>query len=270
MSTLKNKIAGAVYGAAIGDAMGATTELMFKKDIEKELGKVTSILGGGWLGLKKGQVTDDTQMSICVMQALMNQDKKDFIEGCKENFIDWYNSCPPDVGGQCSKGIKELIKGKVVKYKPGALGNGSLMRALPCALINDVKKNIAQGNLTHNNKTCSNIIEDFTNTIHGYLMGDKNFSSKVKVEHLMNPTGCVVNSYNNALYYVSNFNNFEDAMISCVNEGGDADTIGSIAGALLGAKFGLESIPKDWIDSLDNEIKKVLDTFIKYVLDYVA
>ena len=33
---LKDKIAGAVYGFMIGDAMGATTEFMTKESIEEE------------------------------------------------------------------------------------------------------------------------------------------------------------------------------------------------------------------------------------------
>ena len=35
-----------------------------------------------------------------------------------------------------------------------------------------------------------------------------------------------------------------------VNEGGDADTNGAIAGAILGAKFGFSSIPEYYIDDL--------------------
>ena len=38
-----------------------------------------------------------------------------------------------------------------------------------------------------------------------------------------------------------------------VNEGGDADTNGAIAGAILGAKFGFSSIPDYYIDNLYNE-----------------
>lgn len=48
MSISKNKIAGAVYGFAIGDAMGATTEFMTHEQIRKVYGKVTNIIGGGW------------------------------------------------------------------------------------------------------------------------------------------------------------------------------------------------------------------------------
>lgn len=76
MSTKKNKIAGAVYGFAIGDAMGATTEFMTEEQVKLNYGKVTDIYGGGWLHLKPGDVTDDTQMTVCVMDAAMTSGGK--------------------------------------------------------------------------------------------------------------------------------------------------------------------------------------------------
>ena len=39
---------------------------------------------------------------------------------------------------------------------------------------------------------------------------------------------------------------FEEALIAVVNAGGDTDTNGAVAGAVLGARFGLEAIPKRW------------------------
>ncbi len=39
---------------------------------------------------------------------------------------------------------------------------------------------------------------------------------------------------------------FEEALIDVVNRGGDADTNGAVAGALLGAHFGKHAIPSDW------------------------
>ena len=83
----KSKIAGAVFGFAIGDAMGATTEFMTDSQIKNKYGQVTEIVGGGWLNLKAGQVTDDTQMTICVMDALMGNIKL-FEECCMGNFIE--------------------------------------------------------------------------------------------------------------------------------------------------------------------------------------
>lgn len=68
---LKDHVAGAVYGFAIGDSVGATTEFMSKDEIKSQYGEVTKQLGGGWLSLKPGEVTDDTQMMLCVMDALM-------------------------------------------------------------------------------------------------------------------------------------------------------------------------------------------------------
>jgi len=39
--------------------------------------------------------------------------------------------------------------------------------------------------------------------------------------------------------------------------GGDTDTNGCIAGALLGAYYGYDKIPKEWIKSVDNPIYTV-------------
>ena len=41
---------------------------------------------------------------------------------------------------------------------------------------------------------------------------------------------------------------FEEALSSIVEAGGDTDTNGAVAGALLGARFGLEAIPQRWRD----------------------
>lgn len=41
-------------------------------------------------------------------------------------------------------------------------------------------------------------------------------------------------------------NNFRDGVIAAVKLGGDADTRGAIAGAILGARFGLEGIPDEY------------------------
>lgn len=46
---------------------------------------------------------------------------------------------------------------------------------------------------------------------------------------------------------------FESGLLAVVNEGGDADTNGAIACAILGAKFGKNSIPKYYIENLYNE-----------------
>jgi ADP-ribosylglycohydrolase len=50
---------------------------------------------------------------------------------------------------------------------------------------------------------------------------------------------------------------FESGLITVINEGGDADTNGAIAGSILGAKFGYDSIPKHLIDGLKD--KKLLE-----------
>lgn len=270
MSTLKsNQIKGALYGFAIGDAMGATTEFMTAQQIKKQYGKVDDIVGGGWLNLKAGEVTDDTQMMLCVADALMvaghSQDK--FVKAVRKNFIKWMDSKPKDVGGQCLRGIQHTkATGRIMApYDKTALGNGSLMRALPCALAGVLNWNVIQGAMTHHNEECGTSIRLYHQAINGQLKEQGVLGTLHK-----EPTGHVRNTFFDAMYWVNQTSSLEEAIIAAVNDGGDADTIAAITGSIAGIKYGYEAIPERWIAKLDFETKKELEKFSKYLEKAVA
>ena len=45
---------------------------------------------------------------------------------------------------------------------------------------------------------------------------------------------------------------FENALIEIVNAGGDTDTNGALAGAVLGARYGASAIPQRWLDGISS------------------
>ena len=51
---------------------------------------------------------------------------------------------------------------------------------------------------------------------------------------------------------------FEDALIALVNAGGDTDTNGALAGAMLGARYGASAIPLRWINHV-RERERLID-----------
>jgi ADP-ribosylglycohydrolase len=54
---------------------------------------------------------------------------------------------------------------------------------------------------------------------------------------------------------------FEKSLQLSVNHNGDSDSTGSICGNIMGAKLGLSSIPKKWIENLElsNLIKEMAE-----------
>lgn len=266
----RNKIAGAIYGFAIGDAMGATTEFMSEKEIRRTYGRVHDIIGGGWLKLQPGEVTDDTQMTMCVMDAIMKMPDtpEEFSKYCADNFIAWLKTRPKDVGGQCYRGIISLMQGKYIERDETARGNGSLMRAMPLAVLGLPLYNIIQGELTHSSFYCSTIILEYTELIQEYLEGKGGNLYTFKVKSLLEPSGCILNTFNNAIYW-SKKQTFSDAIIGAVNHGGDADTIAAVTGSLAGAKFGYDAIPEKWINQLNPDVKEFLEKFKNFVFSCV-
>ncbi len=61
-------------------------------------------------------------------------------------------------------------------------------------------------------------------------------------------------------------NTFEDCLIRVVNRGGDADTTGAMVGALAGALYGLDAIPKRWLKALQKEVREEIATITPKLL----
>ena len=53
-----------------------------------------------------------------------------------------------------------------------------------------------------------------------------------------------------ALHILINTNSFEEAILKGVNLRGDSDSLGAVIGQIAGAFYGLDGIPKDWIDKI--------------------
>lgn len=54
-----------------------------------------------------------------------------------------------------------------------------------------------------------------------------------------------------ATHYFLHTDSFEEAMISCVNHGGDTDTNAAVCGAMAGAFYGADAIPERWVKQLN-------------------
>ena len=260
-----DKIMGALFGFAIGDAMGATTEFMTAEAIKKQYGQVTDIIGGGWLNIDIGMVTDDTQMMLCVARGMI--DKASFsgrmAQICR-NFEDWLDSGPIDVGSTChaaisgNRGHKWESWGhrnteRQRKHGHKDYGNGGLMRCLVPCLANDLNLAMEQSNLTHTNELCRTAVSKYYQAVNQAMS-----HSEIPYRVLMEPTGHVINTLNNALYWVKSTSSFRDAILGAVNDGGDADTIAALSGGLAGALYGYSAIPSQWLEKLEKSVSDEL------------
>ncbi len=77
--------------------------------------------------------------------------------------------------------------------------------------------------------------------------------------------GMAIETTQSAYWLTLNAIDFEEGLVRAVNLGGDAATLGAVAGGLLGARFGEQAIPERWLESLDmcSELEAVADKLWK-------
>lgn len=63
-------------------------------------------------------------------------------------------------------------------------------------------------------------------------------------------TGYVIQSLEAALWCFHTTESFDDAILTAVNLGDDADTTAAVCGQIAGAYYGVEGIPAHWIERL--------------------
>lgn len=270
----------AYLGLAIGDALGATVEFMTPREIEAQYRVHMNMIGGGWLHLKPGQVTDDTTMSLALGDSILRAGKVDALAAAQA-FDDWMRAKPVDIGNTVRRNLLLFRKtgNPEAPYSEHDAGNGAAMRVLPVALATLGKPEDAvraacraQAHITHHSTlsdaACECLVFMVQDALHG---ADKNdllhrhahpLAAKFpefrfrSVRQQQSPSGYIVDTFKAVSQAFFDTDSFADCLIDVVNRGGDADTTGAIAGMLGGALYGMNGIPAEWLSKLANETKR--------------
>lgn len=289
---------GILLGLACGDALGRPVEFHTPAQIANKHGTLTEMIGHGTHNQPTGTVTDDTDMALCIARSLVERGEFD-PENIARRFVEWYESGPFDIGLMTSDALRRISTGKSwdeagqdvweESTEGSNAGNGSVMRCAPLAItyashvdrLQRVSRDTsrithADPRCTHGcallNLTLAEFLEERTEplaTALDELDTDAPTELVEAAEPLTEPdtvspetlanTGYVVDTLRTALYHALSANSAEAAIVAAVNEGGDADTIGAVAGAVAGARFGASALPARWTDALivDDDLRRV-------------
>ncbi|MDD5390040.1 MAG: ADP-ribosyl-[dinitrogen reductase] hydrolase [Gallionellaceae bacterium] len=284
----------AYLGLAIGDALGATVEFMTPREIAAQYGVHKDLIGGGWLKLRPGQVTDDTTMALALGASILSAGRVD-ADAAARAFDTWMRGKPVDIGATVRRGLLAFRKTGVAKtpLSEHDAGNGAAMRVLPVALATlrlaeaDVRAACrAQAHITHNNPLSDAATETLALMVRDALLGADKLALLHQRAHPLarlhpeftfratrqrqNPSGYIVETMQAVFQAFFDTDTFEDCLIDVVNRGGDADTTGAIAGMLAGAVYGPAGIPRRWLHGLDVATRNACEMQARELLEISA
>lgn len=259
-----------MWGLMCGDAVGAPVEFHTPQDVAaRHPGGVKGIVEcwGGFTCWAPGQITDDSEMAVCLLQSLVDEGRYD-AAAARRNYVEWVESEPADCG--CTIG-RALASGV---FNPASEANGALMRIAPLAMFAAVHPELdwraaarVDAALTHLHPKCADANTAFVGALLDALRGmpRQDVYARAMEAAKINPAlhACLVQAadsmpgvYPNvgwveiafamAFHQLLHARDYASGILSVVNKVGDADTNAAISGALLGACFGLGSIPPAW------------------------
>ncbi len=278
LDDVRDRARAAFLGLAIGDALGATVEFMQPGEIRAELGVHREIVGGGWLRLKPGRVTDDTEMSLCLARAIAEAGGWS-ARAAADRLVTWMRAGPVDIGSTCRSGIRRYLLEGTLEGRPNEwdAGNGAARRMTPVALAtlgdDAALQRIAleQARLTHHHPLSDAGAILVGRLLHAAVMGrslrrlraisDDAVSAQPKLRfepYAGQASGYVADTLATVLHFLFTTRSFEECLVGVVNQGGDADTTGAIAGAIAGAYYGPGELPRRWLRRLDRGLVEEL------------
>ena len=285
-----DKAYGIMIGMALGDALGAPFEFHKSQKLSNYTGKLDLpsrryLMYKGCFKYQVGQITDDTEMALCIINSLIKNNGKYCEDDTIMNYLEWANSKNNYSMGKNTKklfkGIK-TIKGYRKRIEKSELyqttqSNGSLMRCPILALCSreDFVKDCKITNASEVNEEVHHIYYDLMRLV---LNGRVKKDIKLYLEDLLLDEfpeieiaikeaidfierditvnkSWVVHGIYCTIVGLLHFDNYKTAIDWIIKQGGDTDTNACIAGGFLGAYYGF------------NELEKVEKENIKILLE---
>jgi ADP-ribosylglycohydrolase len=276
-----DRAAGALLGAAVGDALGVPYEYG-----SRPLEATPQMHGGGLGSYAPGQYSDDTELAVCIAEvAATGADLRSpaALDAVAERFLRWYDDKPADIGIQTRHVLSATTRrdrsaqtmtgfATALHAQTGrTAGNGSLMRTAPVALAHlgdpDAIATAARAlsALTHHDPVAGDACVLWCLAIdHAVRSGELDVRvglpwvdeafwapllDQAETAHpsdYARTNGWVVAALQAAWSAAVRASSYADGVVRVVTGGGDTDTVAAIAGALLGARYGASVIPASW------------------------
>jgi ADP-ribosyl-[dinitrogen reductase] hydrolase len=267
---------GCLLGQLSGDALGSLVEFSTPHRIRANYPDgVRDLADGGYWNTIAGQPTDDSEMALVLARSLVSR-KAYNQSAVLRGYVDWLESDPYDCGGTVRKGLRG-------KHDPASQANGAMMRVSPLGIFGSLHapEDVAEwakqdAMLTHPHRICvqANVLftlaiasavrtptdgEGLYGQVAAWAAGMHieadllNLISKAwkspPVEYVKD-AGWVMIAFQNALWQLVHAKTLEEGVVDTVGRGGDTDTNGAICGAMLGAVYGLDAVPRRWTDAV--------------------
>lgn len=251
MGTLRD----AVYGLAVGDALGVPFEFRERGTFE-----CSGMVGFGTHAKPAGTWSDDTSLTLATCDSIR---ELGFVEtgDIRSRFRAWLDFGAYaigrdvfDVGGTTARAIRSGVGCSGERD----CGNGSLMRIVPLVFTDPTDDDVrAVSAITHANPRCTEACVDFVRIARRMADGEPVREAMGEYAGVADEPrdsvrsgGYVLDTLRAAFWCVANTGSYESCVLEAVNLGRDTDTTAAVAGALAGIVYGVESIPGAWIDAL--------------------
>jgi ADP-ribosylglycohydrolase len=279
---------GVLMGLACGDALGVPYEF---DRVRLAPDEQPAMLGGGLGDFEPGEWSDDTSMAIAVAEGLgAATDPDEQLDGVARRFLDWFRTCPPDVGVQTRAVLSSVADAPeaglaiamasaadtYARQHPHTAGNGALMRTAPIALAHlDDREACAEAAravaaLTHAGPEVADSCVLWTEAVRVALQGGgidvesgldlledddrwRDLLEEATTGDLerFHPNGWTVRTLQIAYGAIHRAHgSLEDALATAIRVGDDTDTVAAVAGALLGAHHGASALPASWVEAI--------------------
>lgn len=269
MDGLKSKFVGSLVGAAVGDAVGAGGK-RYTDDTAMMIGVAESLIEN------RGLNADHMVQT--------------FVENYDAEPWRGYGPGPPRIFRMIKSGLSWQAAAEHI-YPGGSYGNGSAMRVAPIGLfyydnLSQLRELACQSSrLTHTHVLGMEGAAlqayavalavradperfdrvDFLNTLSEFVKADvyrqklqrmrtllKSASDRWNVVQELGNTVEAFNSVPVAIFSFLANSGFANILGYALSLGGDRDTISAMTGAIAGACYGIEAIPMEWTDGLEN------------------
>lgn len=166
-----DKARGALIGALVGDAAGATLEFLGRSPTDAEVDQALRMSGGGAFRVAPGQYTDDGELTVALARSLIGAHEypADKVAGSYRN---WFQSSPFDYGQatrnalggdgpRAGADVASAVLKRAIEHNLDSKANGALMRATPLGIwatrlgpTEAVAAGRTDAALTHPNSSC--------------------------------------------------------------------------------------------------------------------